>query len=107
MSSKHTLKLVPKGRPATVKKIAQVGRKEDAAKSIACEMENDLATIGDLANAILFATAALDLEDEIRTSIERLTRIILEKTMILEKQRRRAAGQDRDEAGVLTHQPRG
>lgn len=74
-----------------------VGRKDDTAKSIACDMENDLATIRDLANAILFSAVELDLEDEIRMSIERLTRIILEKAMILEKQRRRAAGQDHDD----------
>lgn len=72
-----------------------IASKERSAKSIAVDMENDLAVIKNLANAIIFTAAELDLKDEVRSAIECLTYIILEKGRTLEKLRLRAAGQDR------------
>ena len=68
-------------------------------KSIAIDMENDVATIQDLADAIAFIAAAPHGDEEV-LSIERLARIILEKVEILERRRLRAAGQDRNEPAV-------
>lgn len=53
--------------------IDTVGSEEHSAKSLAFDMEADLATIRNLANSILFAVAELDLEDEVRSAIECLT----------------------------------
>lgn len=63
-------------------------------KSIAIDTENDVATIRDLADAICFIAAAPHGDEEV-SSIERLARIILEKIEVLERQRMRAAGQER------------
>jgi hypothetical protein len=64
-------------------------------KSIAVDMERDIATARDMANAILAVAATLERDDEACTSMERLTYIIMEKTDTFELQRLRAAGQDR------------
>jgi hypothetical protein len=74
-------------------KLCETAERSDP-RSIAIDMENGVATIRDLAAAIAFIAAAPHGDEEV-SSIERLANMIREKIEILERQRSRAAGQER------------
>jgi hypothetical protein len=70
---------------------------ERTAKSIAIDMENDVLTVIDFATAIELRAMNLSEAELGRKPIVRLATLIEERATSLEEQRRRAAGQGRDD----------